>query len=81
MEILRENMLPGNKPWIGKCNSCGSIMRAVRGELGTVMPGDYHSDYEQWSWATCAVCHKPKSVCFYEENSASGKRVKAELIG
>jgi len=77
MEILVENIAPENKPWIGQCNHCASIMTAVRAELPSINPGDYRSDNEAWVWATCPVCKKRKSVCFHEANTESGKRVLA----
>lgn len=80
MEILRKGTPKKDVLWIGQCRDCSAIARAKREELGTTEPGDYRSDGEAWTWATCPVCHAKKSMCFHEVTSESGRRLRAELM-
>lgn len=80
MEILRREIPPEDRLWIGECNVCGSIAQAPQRELGKINPGDYRSDNEAWTWADCPVCKGKGKMCFHLVKSTSGQRVLAKTL-
>lgn len=61
--------------WIGKCNSCDSIISADIDEIKYFTIGDYRSDYEDYAWENCPFCYKSQGICFHRQHTKSGQEL------